>query len=193
MARSIRFLLNYSRLIAIAAFFGLLNLFAGPPQRPARPAAGGARGFVDRPPVVYSQPYFPAYGGFNGFYPPFYGGFYSPPPEPPKYWWAGPYSDNDPGTEGYNPNAGYSWDSVGALILETQPPNARVTLDGVFVGTSDRLGPFQLPAGEHTLRIEAEGYEPSERVLKVEPPTVEQLEIRLNATPRFSPKPAPNR
>jgi hypothetical protein len=36
----------------------------------------------------------------------------------------------------------------------------------------------------HVLRVEAKGFEPSETVLKVEKPTLQQLEIRLKTAPR---------
>ncbi len=141
-------------------------------------------------PVVtyYASPYF---GGFGGYY----GGYSNYPqftpatPYPYRYWWVGPYADNSR-QDGYNPSAGYEWDSVGTLILSTTPAKSRVTLDGVTVGTADRLGPTQLPVGEHTLRIQAEGYEPSETIVKFDQPGVQELEIRLKplATPA---KPGP--
>jgi hypothetical protein len=90
-----------------------------------------------------------------------------------------PYSIEDPRQDGYNPNAGYEWDSVGTLLLTTFPANARVTLDGTCVGTADKLGPFQLPAGEHTLRVEAAGYEPSDTVVRFDKPGVQELDIEL--------------
>jgi hypothetical protein len=124
--------------------------------------------------VVFSYlPYFGGYGGFGGFggygFPysgyPLYGAPYS---YLPNYWWVSPYPIADPRQEGYNPSAGYEWDSVGTMILTTSPPQTRVTLDGVFVGTSDKLGPFQLPAGEHTLHLAANGYESSDTIVKIE-------------------------
>ncbi len=193
MASPIPSLLKFPALLVLGTCLELASLSAAPPQRPVRPGGRAASGSFSRGANVYSQPYFPSYGGSNGFYTPFYGGFYSPEPNLPKYWWTGYYPEADSCQAGCNPDAGYSWDSVGALILSTEPKNAKVTLDGVFVGTTDRLGPFQLPAGEHTLRIEADGFEPSEKVLNVEKPNVQQLEIRLNPAATFTPKPAPNR
>jgi hypothetical protein len=81
---------------------------------------------------------------------------------------------------------------VGALILETNPPKARVTLDGIYAGTSDQLGPFQLPVGEHTLHIEAPGFEPSDIIVKVDQPSVQNLNIalkRLTASAKPAPRP----
>ena len=140
----------------------------------------------------------PTYGGFYPSYD-LYGGYYSPfflPQAPypymPKFWWVGPYGIDDPRQDGYNPNAGYAWDSVGTLILSTFPAKARVRLDGTSIGASYYLGPIQLPAGEHTLRLEAAGYEPYEAVLRVDSPVAQELEVRLRplapatkpATPR---------
>ena len=118
-----------------------------------------------------------------------YGGYQTPSfPSPtfapgsanaPNYWWVSPYPLGEPRQDGYNPSAGYEWDSVEALILTSFPANARVTLNGVFVGTSDKLGPFQLPTGEYTFRLAAEGYEPSEIIVKVEQPGLKELDVRL--------------
>jgi len=139
---------------------------------------------------TYVTPYFfPSRGGFGPYG--FYGGYYSPfidaapfastDPYLPKYWWIERYPSIDPRQSGYNPNSGYAREEVTTLLLETSPKKARVVLDGLYVGTSDSLGPFQLPAGEHTLRVEAAGFEPSETVLKIEQPVLQQLEIRLKA------------
>jgi hypothetical protein len=144
--------------------------------------------------VGYGQSYY-GYGGYGGYFSP-YAGYQSVGPayayQPPDHWWTGYYASVDPRGPGYNPDAGYAWDSVTTLLLETFPIKARVTLDGVFVGTSDRLGPFQLPVGQHTLRVEAAGFEPSETVLKVEQPMVQQLNVRLSEV-AHSAKPAPQR
>lgn len=188
-----RSLLKFPAMIVLGVCLGVGSLCSAPPQIPLRRGPQAPAPPSTRVVNVASQQFFPAFGGFNRFYTPFYGGFYSPAPNLPKYWWTGYYPEADSCQAGCNPNAGYAWDSVVALILSTEPKNAKVTLDGIFVGTTDRLGPFQLPAGEHTLRIEADGYELSEKVLKVESPTVEELEIRLHPAAAFSPKPSPNR
>jgi len=128
---------------------------------------------------------FPAFGGngLNGPAP-------SPLDVPPRYWWVSPYPSENPCQAGCNPNAGYEWDSVGALILNTNPPKARVTLDGIYAGTTDKLGPFQLPVGEHTLHIEAAGFEPSDIIVKFDQPGVQTLNIELKRL-TASAKPAP--
>lgn len=137
--------------------------------------------------------FFPSFGGFGGYG--FYGGYYSPfidfssmhttNPYLPKHWWVERYPAADPRQAGYNPNSGYAREEVTTLILATFPTKTRVILDGLFIGTSDSLGPMQLPLGMHTLRIEAAGYEPSQTVMNVEEPAMQQLEVRLKpaATP----------
>ena len=127
-----------------------------------------------------------AYGGY-GFYP----SSGSPLDVPSKYWWVGPYAGENPCPAGCNPNAGYEWDSVGTLILDTNPPSARVTLDGIYAGTTDKLGPFQLPVGQHTLHIEAAGFEPSDIIVKFDQPGVQSLNVELKRL-TTSAKPAPH-
>lgn len=134
----------------------------------------------------------PFYGGYGDYYSPYSGtsSYSSGYAYAPNHWWTGPNSSADPRGIGNNPNAGYAWDSVTTLLLDTFPAQARVTLDGIFVGTADSLGPFQLPAGEHTLRVDAAGYEPSDTVLRVERPVLQQLQVRLTALAHRG-KPAP--
>ena len=144
-------------------------------------------------PPVYSY-FYPSFGWYGGYFSPFVELPMLPPAGSylPKGWWASYYPEADPRQAGYNPSAGYAWDSVGTLLLVTSPVKARVILDGVFVGASEYLGPIQLPGGEHSLRVEAAGHEPSETIVKVEEPVFQQLEIRLKpvGTPA---KPAPSR
>jgi hypothetical protein len=143
----------------------------------ARPTVGGAS---------YSYGgYYPAFGsvliGPN---------ISSPLDVPPQGWWASPYPSQNPCQAACNPNAGYEWDSVGTLILETNPPTAKVVLDGIPAGTTDKLGPFQLPVGEHTLHIEYPGFEPTDVIVKFDRPGVQNLNIDLKRTTAFA-KPAP--
>ena len=125
------------------------------------------------------------YGGY-GFYP-YYG---SPLTVLPNYWWVSPYPSENPCQAGCNPNAGYEWDSVATLILNTNPTQARVTLDGIYAGTTDKLGPFQLPVGEHTLHIEAPGFETSDIIVKFDHPAVQSLNVEMKRL-TASAKPAP--
>jgi tetratricopeptide (TPR) repeat protein len=50
------------------------------------------------------------------------------------------------------------------LLVEVLPPGAEVSLDGRPLGAGSRAIPAP-PAGEHLLRIEADGYEPAEQTL----------------------------
>lgn len=131
------------------------------------------------------------YGGQSNFYPSYGFGynspFFSPPSSPPPYpympngWWASPYPSEDPRQAGYNPSAGYRWEDVTTLILGTSPQKAQITLDGSPIGSAADLGPIQLPLGDHTLRVDAAGYEPSETVLRVNAVSVQRLQINLKA------------
>ena len=132
----------------------------------------------------YNSPEWSGWYGNGGFYPAFGGnGVYasstSPLDVPPPYWWVSPYPSENPCQAGCNPNAGYEWDSVGTLILDTNPSKAQVTLDGIYAGTTDKLGPFQLPVGEHTLHIQYPGYEPSDVIVRFDRPGVQSLNVAL--------------
>lgn len=131
--------------------------------------------------------------GYGGYYAPYSGGaIYSPGNSGSSHWWAGPNGSNAELGVGYNPNSGYDWNTVCTLLLQTNPPKARVTIDGIYVGTMDSLGPFQLPVGNHTLKIEAAGFEPSETVLNVKEPALRQLEVKLTPVSHGN-KPAPSK
>jgi len=186
--------------VALAAGVLTMGLLANPAVSTAAPGPPGrfasaprsAGGFSG---VAIAQPsFFSSFGFPGGYASPFLSPPSLPPPYPymPNYWWVGPYPTADPRQSGYNPASGYRWDEVTALILDTNPKNAHITLDGVDIGQSSELGPIQLPFGEHSLRVEAAGYEPSETVLKVERPILQQLEIRLQQV-NHTPKPGPRR
>ncbi len=198
MSRTIRILSS----LIVGILFSTMMLFgqASSPFGAAAPRGSGSG--------TMGQGFGPGFGGWSPpvqsyFYPSgdWYGGYTSPflffpqlpPPTPymPNYWWVSPYALADPRQDGYNPSAGYPKETVTTLLLTTYPAKTRVVLDGIYVGTSDSLGPFQLPVGEHTMRFEARGYEPSETVLKVERPAIEQLEIHL--TPIAQPAKLPPR
>ncbi len=126
---------------------------------------------------------------YGSYYTPFYS-LPSPYPYMPNYWWASPYPIADPRQEAYNPSGGYPAGTVAVILLSTSPAKARITLDGIFVGNADALGPIQMPVGEHSLRVEAAGFEPAETVLKIEQPVLQQMDVRLNAV-QSKPKPGP--
>ena len=105
------------------------------------PALLAQRGFLRAGPPATSPgfvygPSLPLFGGCGNweFGSPFFGdsGYGAPyaTAYAPKYWWVSPYSIEDPRQDGYNPNAGYEWESVGTLLLTAFPMNAGVTLDG---------------------------------------------------------------
>jgi len=171
------------RRVLRSGFLLLAVLVLGAHTVMAQRSRGGFRagGGVAAASPVYS---FSGGYGFPFFSAPSYGY------QPPNYWWVSAYPIEDPRQAGYNPSAGYEWDSVGALILTTSPANARVTLNGTFVGTADHLGPFQLPAGQHTFRLAAEGFEPSEHIVNVERPGPLFLDVHLQRS-RVAAKPGP--
>ena len=177
MSRRLRSIL-YLTLILLVAFV------------PAFPQGRSGRGVAREYRPYLAGSVYPGWGGYGGFgFYPSYGG---PLVVAPNYWWVSPYPSENPCQAGCNPNAGYEWDSVGTLILETNPPKARVSLDGIFAGTADKLGPFQLPVGEHTLHIEAPGFEPSDVIVKFDQPGVQTLNIelkRLTASAKPAPRP----
>jgi PEGA domain len=137
---------------------------------------------------------YPSYQYVNYGYDYGYNPSYSTPVAPqsymPNYWWVSPYPLADPRQAGYNPNGGYPLSEVTTLVLTAYPAKSQVTLDGIMVGTADELGPIELPMGEHTLRVSLPGYQPSETVLKVETPTLQQLAVNLKQI-SFKPQPAP--
>jgi hypothetical protein len=134
------------------------------------------------------------FGGFGGHSLPYswYPSSGGPYGYLPNYRWASHYPTSDPRQDGYNSSASYEWDSVGTLMLTTSPAKSRVTLDGVLVGTSDKLGPIQLPAGEHTLHLAADGYEPSDTIVKVDKPGPLVLNVELKPL-SVRDQPAPQR
>jgi PEGA domain len=154
---------------------------AGGPGRFSLASAGAAMRYNPGPLV---QSYYYPSAGF-GYYSPFVSVPSLSPPYPtnlPNYWWVGPYASEDPRQDGYNPSAGYDWGQITPLILTTSPAKAEVTLDGSAIGSADDLAPIQLPFGNHTVRVEAPGYEPSETVIQAKTPAVQRLQINLKSS-----------
>ena len=153
------------------------------PRTSAPPPRGGNNGYVS--PGSYYDPYscfygfYPCgpYGGFGGS--PYYRGYYMP-------WGYGlgmgmfwdPWYGDSYGSSGYyDPYGGYSsgynyssssssqqgYREQGAVRLKIKPRDAKVYVDGYFVGIVDSFdGVFQklnVPAGPHKLEIKADGYE----------------------------------
>lgn len=186
-----------TNILSSVSRFALLLVMTSLPAfaqwRPASPAGSRTQSYNS---VTPSYERGGSYGGWDGNL--VFGGsglnpLSSSPLDAPSYgWWASPYPSENPCQAGCNPNAGYEWDSVGALILDTNPPEARVTLDGIYAGTTDKLGPFQLPIGEHTLHIEAAGFEAADIVVRFDEPGTQSLNIVLKRL-TASAKPAPRR
>jgi hypothetical protein len=124
----------------------------------AVPGSGG-------PTVVIPQGY------YGGFYPwgyaglgfgGYYGGYYS-------YYDPSPYGGGDYGQPYYN-TSGYD---DGMLRLKVKPKNAMVYVDGYFAGVVDDFdGVFQslhVEPGTHHIEIRADGYEPLELDIQIQP------------------------
>ena len=140
--------------------------------REGRTVTGSA---VDRthPPIRGNDyRYYPYYSGYSRYYWPGYGfglGYYSYDP-----FWFDPYYDSYYGGYGgggyYGGGGGYSYQGsrayrdTGSLRLKIKPRDAKVYIDGYFVGVVDSFdGLFQklgLEAGGHRVEIRADGYDP---------------------------------
>ena len=129
---------------------------------PRRPGAGGGSTGGSYPYYsnYYSRYYWPGYGLGIGFY------SYDP------FWFDPYYADPYGGGYGggyYGGSGGYSYQGsgyreTGSLRLKLKPREAKVYIDGYFVGVVDSFdGVFQkldLDAGGHRVEIRAEGHEP---------------------------------
>ena len=126
----------------------------------------------------YGYPSYGSYGYYSryGFYPGFgfgLGYFYDPFWYDPlgAYGYGGyPYSGGYGGGSGYYRSRGYD---TGSLRLKVQPRDAKVYVDGYFVGVIDSFdGVFQklaVEAGTHRVEIRADGYEPAQFEVMVTP------------------------
>lgn len=150
------------------------------PRTSAPPPRGGNNG--------YAPYYYDPYSNYFGYNPYGYGGYRSY--YGPGYYYPGgyglglgmfwdPWSYGDPSAYGgyYDPYGGYSsgynyssssssqqgYREQGAVRLKIKPRDAKVYVDGYFVGIVDSFdGVFQklnVPAGPHKLEIKADGYE----------------------------------
>jgi PEGA domain/Tetratricopeptide repeat len=75
---------------------------------------------------------------------------------------------------------------VQQLLVFADPQTARIEVDGKGLGTSPAS--VELVAGNHLLKVTAEGYEPAERSLVIS--AAHSTEITINLRPR-APEPAP--
>ena len=149
-----------------------------------RPVTGSAVERVGPPPDRnggyhgrYYDPYY--YGGYYGGYYPYYGYGYNYGYYPYSFGmgyglysglgWSPYYGDPfDPyysGSGGYSSGV-YSTSEQGNLKLKVKPRNAKVYVDGYFVGLVDEFdGAFQklaLNSGRHKVEVRAEGFETAE-------------------------------
>ncbi|MBI2892996.1 MAG: serine/threonine protein kinase [Deltaproteobacteria bacterium] len=65
------------------------------------------------------------------------------------------------------------------LEIETRPSGARVEVDGALRDGQTPMTIFDLEPGPHVLRLAADGHEPLERRIELEPGESETLELRL--------------
>lgn len=123
---------------------------------------GGYYGYYSR----YANYWYPGYGfGLGYFYDPFtygYGGYGM------AGYGASPYYGGGGG--GYYQSRGYD---TGSLRLKVAPRDAKVYVDGYFVGVVDSFdGVFQklaVEAGTHRVEIRADGFEPAQFEIIVTP------------------------
>lgn len=126
---------------------------------------------IDRGRGRYYDPYYGRY--YNQYYWPGYGfglGYFGYDP-----MWFDPYADPYGYQGGYGPGGGYvggsggygysrGYRDAGSLRLKIKPREAKVYIDGYFVGEVDSFdGLFQrlgLEAGGHRVEIRADGFEP---------------------------------
>lgn len=136
--------------------------------------------------VVGSRYYYPSFY-YRGFYPGYY---YSP------FFW-GPFGQY-PYPYPYYGRWGY-YDNTGSVRLQVTPKNAKVYIDGYFVGVVDdfdgNLQRLNVEAGEHELQIHLEGYRPfTLKVLFVRDRTLKIAHVMqpLGAGEAQAPLPAPD-
>jgi hypothetical protein len=136
-----------------------------PPYR-GHGSIGGGRYYYD-PYFPYGYAY-PAYGFGLGF------GLYDPWYDPFLYggYGYGGYGYGGYGA-GYGTSSPYSYGAQdysapqgeGSIRLKVKPNDAKVYVDGYFVGTVDNFdGAFQklkIPAGRHHIEVKADGFEPA--------------------------------
>lgn len=125
------------------------------------------RGFLYGGPYPPPYPYYP-----YPYYPWPPGGNYPPPP-----FYGHPYE--------YPPNE-YDEELIpaGRLSLLVDPVDAKVFVDGLRLQQrSDLSYEVGLLVGEHTVRVQAEGYEPYERTVKIQPARQLYMTIRLERAP----------
>ena len=72
--------------------------------------------------------------------------------------------------------------ATGRLKVDSDPPGARVLIDGVEPGVTP-FGPVELPAGERSVRLEAPGFSAAEERVTIRPGELETLLVPLVRQP----------
>jgi hypothetical protein len=131
-------------------------------RRGSRPPDNNGGGYPWYPGIGYGRYYWPSYGfGLGYFYDPYwydpfyYGGgtgYYG------GYGYGGGYAGSGSGS--------YNRAGTGSLRLKLKPRDAKVYVDGYFVGVVDQFdGAFQrldIDGGGHTIEVQADGHEPAQ-------------------------------
>ncbi len=75
--------------------------------------------------------------------------------------------------------------TIGILRVRGAPADALVTIDDHYVGKLGRLGRYglKLPAGEHRVTVEANGYFPQDELVKVPANGDAKLDVKLEEIP----------
>lgn len=136
--------------------------------------------------VVVGARYYRPYYYYPGYYGSFYYPFYSP-----FYWnafWQYPYP--------YPYYGGGYYDNTGSARLQVTPREAKVYIDGYFVGVVDEfdgnLQRLNVEAGEHELQLHLDGYQPfSLKVLFVRGRTLRIAHVMQPLGPGESQAPLP--
>jgi hypothetical protein len=127
-------------------------------DRTGPPPSTGDRGRGYYYPYGYSRYFWPGYGFGLGYY-------YDP-------LWYDPYLYGG-GYGGYGGYSSQSYRETGSLRLKIKPRDAKVYVDGYFVGDVDSFdGIFQrlgIEAGGHRIELRADGYEPLEFEVLITP------------------------
>jgi hypothetical protein len=75
---------------------------------------------------------------------------------------------------------------IGVVKIAVRPHAAKVSIDDTVIATSDLERPVELDVGEHRLRVEADGYEPAQRLLTIAGGTGNlPVSVTLNPTHGF--------
>ena len=132
----------------------------------------------------YGSPYYYGSNYYGAYYSPFYSPFYSPYMLGYGFglgfpWMVDPWYEGD--DFGYGGGYGYGQsysqgsrdEDQGSLRLKVKPRDAKVYVDGYFVGTIDSMdGVFQklpLNGGRHRVSVKADGYQPDEFEVVITP------------------------